>query len=122
MSWRCFGGLCQKALLANASTASLTGLRRFLAKPATSPSPESEQRLAGYADNPRHTDCARKTKRHNFAGFPWSWTKRYNPYRRTYGNGSSADRISPVIERACRFLERSGRSSPLVQKVGQGIG
>src|SRR5215467_4285409 len=56
MSWRCFGGLCQKALLANASTASLTGLRRFLAKPATSPSPESEQRLAGYADHPGDSD------------------------------------------------------------------
>jgi hypothetical protein len=39
-------------------TASLTGLRRFLAKPATFPSPESEQRLAGYADNtPLKADC-----------------------------------------------------------------
>ena len=42
-------GLCQKALLANASTASPTGLRRFLARPANSPRPESGQRLAGYA-------------------------------------------------------------------------
>jgi hypothetical protein len=32
-------------------SASLTGLRRFLAKPANFPRPESEQRLAGYADH-----------------------------------------------------------------------
>src|SRR5215831_15939673 len=44
MSWRCFAGLCQKGLLANASTASLTGSRRFLAKPANFPRPEAEQR------------------------------------------------------------------------------
>ena len=38
---------CHKALLANASTASLTGLRRFFAKPVSSPHPENGQRLAG---------------------------------------------------------------------------
>ena len=42
---------CQKDPLTNASTASPTGLRRLLARPANSPCPESEQRLASYADN-----------------------------------------------------------------------
>jgi len=52
---RCFAGLCQKALLANASTASPTGSRRLSAKPANSPRPESGQRLAGYADDSPET-------------------------------------------------------------------
>jgi hypothetical protein len=47
MSWRCFAGGCQRGLLANASTASPTGLRRLLARPANSARPESGQRLAG---------------------------------------------------------------------------